>query len=51
MELHRFKSMEDLLSHQKGPALMTFNEIATKEDLLAKPVVIKVVKAVSGFYI
>jgi hypothetical protein len=47
----RFKDIESLRTHQKGPALVAFNEAAAKEDLLAKPLVIKVVKSVSGFYI
>jgi len=49
--LRRFKNIEALCSHLAGPVLAEFNIKAEKEDLLAEPIMIKVVKRVAGFSI
>jgi hypothetical protein len=45
----RFKNMEVLVAYQNGPALATFNNEAARFELLAEPVVVKVIKGVSGY--
>ena len=48
---HRFKNIETLRAHQQGPALVAFTKSAAEEDILAEPIVVKVVQGVSGFSI
>ncbi|KAH8799122.1 hypothetical protein F5884DRAFT_812782 [Xylogone sp. PMI_703] len=49
--IERFKNFEVLRTHQEGPALVEFNRKVDEEKLLEKPIMIKVVKGVSGYYI
>lgn len=43
--------MEAALEHQKGPEIVKFNKAIAEKDLLAKPIVVNLVKPVSSFYL
>ncbi|KAL6892012.1 hypothetical protein GGI43DRAFT_413959 [Trichoderma evansii] len=49
--IEKFKNIEALRLHQQGESLKDFNRITAAEDLHAKPVLVHVVKPVSGFAI
>ncbi|KAM0247350.1 hypothetical protein ACHAQJ_009884 [Trichoderma viride] len=49
--IERFKDLETLRAHQAGLALVAFTKAAAEQNLLEKEILIKVVKAVSGFHV